>query len=195
MWYNCKFLDNNYAVSDDGQVRRNQGYGFDGRIIHEHILRPFTMKNGYKVVDVRYKGRTIRFLVHRLVYCTINNIDINTELVVHHKDHNRSNNCIDNLGLITQRENLHEYFYSDRYIPMSAERRRDVGKYARESLRKEIFQIDIHTNEVIRKFDAIEDVRALGIDPSSVIRVCKGKQKTSYGYYWQYVNMDINKHK
>ena len=195
MWHNCKFLDNTYAVSDSGQVRRNQGYGSDGRIVREHILKPYVMKNGYEVVDVRYKGKTVRFLVHRLVYCTINGVDINTKLVVHHKDHNRSNNCIDNLGLITQKENLHEYFYSDRFVPMSEERRKCVAKCARESLRKEILQIDIHTNKVIRKFDAVLDVRALGIDPGSVIRVCKGRQKTSYGYYWQYANMDEDGHK
>lgn len=193
MWYNCKFLDNNYAVSDEGQVRRNRGYGADGRIINEHILKPYKMKNGYQVVDVRFKGETLRFLVHRIVYCTINDVDINTKLVVHHEDHNRSNNCIDNLGLITQKENIQEYVNSDRYVPISEERKRSIGKRTRESLRKEVIQIDIKTNKVIRKFEALRDVRTLGIDPSSVMRVCKGKQKTSYGYYWQYVNKEEHK--
>ena len=82
------FLDGNYSVNELGEVRSNERYGFDNRKINSKIIKPYEINSGYLVVDLRHNGQTKRFLVHRLVYCTIYNIDININMVVHHKDHN-----------------------------------------------------------------------------------------------------------
>lgn len=189
MWYNCSFLDNAYAVNEFGEVRSNERYGLDGRIVHSKILKPYEINTNYLVVDLRYNGERRRYLVHRLVYCTINNIDINTNLVIHHKDHNRHNNSISNLDIITQSDNIREYVNSEFYKPKSEEARRQFGVRNREIHRKRVAQIDFYTGRVIRIFDALMDVqRILGFEPASVARVCRGQQKSSYGYFWLYLD-------
>jgi NUMOD4 motif. len=189
MWYNCSFLDNAYAVNEFGEIRSNERYGLDGRIVHSKILKPYEINTNYLVVDLRYNGERRRYLVHRLVYCTINNIDINTNLVIHHKDHNRHNNSISNLDIITQSENIREYVNSEFYKPKSEEARRQFGARNREIHRKRVAQIDFYTGRVIRIFDALMDVqRILGFEPASIARVCRGQQKSSYGYFWLYLD-------
>lgn len=46
------------------------------------------------------------YKIHRLIYKMFNKYwDMNTSLVIDHKDTNKQNNCIDNLRLITQKQN------------------------------------------------------------------------------------------
>ena len=55
--------------------------------------------------------------------------------------------------------------------------------------KKKIAQIDLKTGNIIRKFESIRDVnREFGYDTSAISRVCLGKQKTSYGYGWKYID-------
>ena len=192
MWYECKFLDSNYSVNELGEIRSNERIGTDGRKVYSRIIKPYEINTGYLIVDLRHKGKTKRFLLHRLVYCTINNIDINTKKVIHHIDHNRKNNTISNLAMITQSENITEYVNSEYYKPQSIEHRKHLAKLARDRFKKKIVQIDLTTHEIIKEYDALTDVkRELGFDMTAISRVCLGKQKTAYGYMWKYVN-DIN---
>jgi hypothetical protein len=47
--------------------------------------------------------------------------------------------------------------------------------------------LDNEGNE-LRQFNSLGDAaRETGLDISSIIRVCKGKQRTSMGYKWRYV--------
>lgn len=42
--------------------------------------------------------------------------------------------------------------------------------------------------EIIGRFDGLMDAyRELGIDPSTIMRCCKGKQNTAGGFHWKYV--------
>ena len=55
---------------------------------------------------------------------------------------------------------------------------------------KPVLQIDKNTNEVIKVWESISKVyKFLGVKPwsSSISRVCKGKQKTAYGFKWSYL--------
>lgn len=56
-------------------------------------------------------------------------------------------------------------------------------------IKKPVFQIDVETNEIIKKFNSIADAaRELGVSRGShITEVCKGKNKTAYGYKWKYV--------
>lgn len=190
MWYPCKFLDNEYSVNELGQVKSNERYSLiDNRKINAKILKPYEINSGYLVVDLRYRNKTIKFLVHRLVYCTIYDVDINTDMVIHHKDHNRHNNNILNLDMITYSQNTLEYVNSKFYKPKTNEQRKAFGMMNRNIHKKKIAQIDLKTGNIIRKFEAIRDVnREFGYDTSAISRVCLGKQKTSYGYGWKYID-------
>lgn len=43
------------------------------------------------------------------------------------------------------------------------------------------------TGEIVMSFECVNSVKRKGIDPSSVCRVLSGRQKSSGGYFWQYV--------
>lgn len=60
----------------------------------------------YSRVTLSKSGKTKRFLVHRLVYESYYG-EIPKGLQVHHMDENKQNNSINNLKLVTQRENNH----------------------------------------------------------------------------------------
>lgn len=50
---------------------------------------------------------------------------------------------------------------------------------------RSILQLDKEGN-IIREFETVSSVKELGYDPSSIVKVCKGKAKTAYGYRWKY---------
>lgn len=56
-----------------------------------------------------------------------------------------------------------------------------------ENRKKEIFQIDIKTNQIINKFSCGKEASLkTNIDKSSIFRVCNGKAKQAGGYIWKF---------
>lgn len=59
---------------------------------------------------------------------------------------------------------------------------------SRQGGSKKIQQIDLNTNKVINVFNsAAEAGRQTNSDSSTIIKVCKGKLKTTNGFKWRYV--------
>ena len=58
------------------------------------------------------------------------------------------------------------------------------------SLVRKVGQYDLKTKELLAVHkNAIEAARAIGKNnPSNIRNVCRGEQKTAYGYFWQYLN-------
>lgn len=80
---------------------------FDGRINRKGKNLKIDLNSAnYSRVTLSKSGKTKRFFVHRLVYEAYYG-EIEGELQVHHIDENKQNNAIDNLMLVTQRENNH----------------------------------------------------------------------------------------
>lgn len=90
-----------YSVTEDGQV---------WSIGAKCWLKGEYSKEGYKRVSLSKDGLRKKFFIHRLVWTAFNG-DIPKGLVINHLDQNRENNCLSNLEVITQRENLN---YGDR---------------------------------------------------------------------------------
>ena len=63
------------------------------------------MKNGYYMISAQYNKKTYYFMEHRAIWVWHNGA-IPEGLVVNHKDYNRWNNNIDNLEVVTQKENV-----------------------------------------------------------------------------------------
>jgi hypothetical protein len=97
-----------YQVSNLGNVKsleREVSNGKGTYIIKENILKPNT-KIGYAVVGLFINGKRKRFYVHQLVAIVFLNHTINGfETVVDHIDNNPLNNNINNLQLLSNREN------------------------------------------------------------------------------------------
>lgn len=56
-----------------------------------------------------------------------------------------------------------------------------------EGHKKPIIQIDKDTNIIIKEWkSAIDVMRELGIDSSSIAKCCRGKKKTAGGFKWKY---------
>ena len=102
--------------------------------------------------------------------------------VVHHKDHNTKNNCVDNLEWVNKEE--HDKIHA-------RERgNNQIGKFNGGHSKK----VDIYSTDekFIMSFPSMaEGIRYLKsngciCDSSNVTACCKGKQKSAYGYIWKY---------
>ena len=89
----------NYEVSNFGNVKSLKNNKIK-------LLSQGTHSNGYKHVTLLSNGLRKTFKVHRLV-CVLfsKNYDYDTNLVVNHIDFNKQNNRLDNLELVSCREN------------------------------------------------------------------------------------------
>jgi hypothetical protein len=94
---------NGYYLTQDGKIFsawKPGGYpAIDFNYLKEKSQR---IKDGYKIVDIKNKT----YYVHRLLLETFNPKDNTQELVVNHKDKDRSNNNLSNLEWTSQRENV-----------------------------------------------------------------------------------------
>ena len=113
------------------------------------------------------------FLVHRLVAeAFLENKNKLPE--VNHKDENKENNRVDNLEWCASKYNAN---YGTRNIRM-----------IKQKCSKPVIMLDLSGNE-LKRFESLGDAsRETGFDISAIIRVCKGKQRTSMGYKWKYAD-------
>lgn len=96
-------LKGKYLVSNTGRV-------LNARTGCELIQSP--NEDGYMRVDLNGKHR----FIHQLVASAFNG-PIPKGLVVHHRDHNKLNNCADNLLITTQTENMRLARLAGRIVP------------------------------------------------------------------------------
>lgn len=110
-WRPVENWEDVYEVSNQGRVRsisRDIEYS-DGRIIHREgkVITPNKVNSGYYQITFYSHGGHERHYVHQLVAKTfIDNPNDYTE--IHHKDHDKSNNCANNLEWVTHHQNIVE---------------------------------------------------------------------------------------
>ncbi len=164
MWKKIK-EHSNYSVSTDGMVRNDK----TGR-----ILKPALTHNGYYRVDLNGKLCRVHTLVAETYIDNPNNYN-----QVNHIDGNKTNNNVDNLEWCTCSQNL-LHAYKNGFKSVNYENIKEP---------RPILQLSLD-GEVIRRFERIIDVeRELGYNPSGLVKVCRGKRKTAYGYKWQYADL------
>ena len=92
-----------YEVSNFGNVKSLERTNHLGRKVKERILKQFITGIRYDSVCLLNKN----YLVHQLVAIAfLNHVCNGNKMVVDHIDNNPRNNRLDNLQIITQRENL-----------------------------------------------------------------------------------------
>lgn len=92
-----QILDSNYAISNYGNVKS---------VLTNQILKTWMNEYGYAGVSFRIRGKKYTKIIHLLVWDIFGDKPRNgMKLQVDHKDENKVNNRIDNLQLLTPRQN------------------------------------------------------------------------------------------
>ena len=135
------------------------------------LLKP-SIVCGYQKITLCKNGQAKDFMIHNLLYMTVNNIKlIPNNYVIDHIDGNKLNNNLANLRLITLSENVNSAYYDT----CTNSNLRKVGCY--------------RNGKLIKTFDSIREAgRALNLDASTISKVCRGKNKSHGGYTFQYLD-------
>lgn len=153
VWRAVKNYEGRYEVSNFGRVK-SLNYHREHR---EKIMKLTKLSNNYMQVDLCKNGEVEHYSVHVLVAQAFLP-NPNNYTVVHHKDGNEQNNCVDNLEWID--EDAHRILH---------------GK-------KQVFQ---RLNGVLVKvWDSSVACEEEGFNFGSVRRCCRKERKTYRGFTW-----------
>lgn len=170
-----------YQVSNMGRIRSldtimtfltKAGY-YNTRARKGRILSLQKNSSGYRHVLLSRGGIHKSVMVHRAVAMAfIDNPDNLPE--VNHKDEDKSNNSVNNLEWCTPKYNANYGTRNKRCYPINQVK--PINQYTKDGI-------------FIKRWNCIGDAyRALGIDRSQIISVCKHKKEciTAGGYKWEY---------
>lgn len=159
---------NSYYVSNLGRFRNKSG-----KIIKQHLH-----KSGYLYVVFCVNGKTITRKSHRLVAATFCN-GYKEGLVVNHIDHNKTNNCADNLEWCTQKENTNDVLF-----------KKHISEALLNSVRikrKKVLMMSLD-GEIIGEYSsAREAARVNKIPVQNISSCCLGRLNKCGGYKWRYI--------
>lgn len=168
-WKPVKDYEGLYEVSNYGEVKSLERFDSLGRKVKEKILKFNKNKWDYLYVDLYKNGVKKHPRINRLVYSTFVG-DIPDGLEVNHIDENKENNRVDNLNLMTSKQNNN---WGDHISKVAASRNKPV-----EALKD---------GRVIYQFaSAKEAAQKQKIFSSNITNCCRGKAKSYKGFIWQY---------
>lgn len=180
IWKDIAGFEGWYQVSNMGRVRSldreivfNNGNSDHAIMIKKGKILSITKQTqGYSQVGLCKNGTQKSYRLNRLVAIAfIQNPMQKPE--VNHIDGNKDNNRVDNLELVTSKENQQHAI--------------KTGLADRSKKRKPILQIDKNGN-VIAEFDSIKQAaQKLGFSKGNICYACKGhRNRKAYGYFWRY---------
>lgn len=171
----------NYLVDECGRI-----YSKD-----HGIYRKFSVsQQGYCSVDLYNRGKTKRFLVHRLV-ATAFIPNPNNLPQVNHKDENPLNNNVNNLEWCSAKYNMN-YGNGAKTRHLKIDYSRPIYKEIalKNSLKRArpIIQFDRQGNVINKYESAAEAGRITGINKAHINSCCNNKQyrHTAGGYVWKF---------
>lgn len=102
------------------RLKTDGAYIGDNWHVYRKDGRPLSRmcRNGYYMVRKMYDGKIYHFMEHRVIWWFFNG-DIDENMVINHKDFDRTNNDISNLEMISQKENVAHSMKNGRYPDMS----------------------------------------------------------------------------
>lgn len=157
-WKDVDGYEGRYQISSKGRLKSSATGA---------ILKTFMCGSGYHEIILTKSGNRKPKLIHRLVAeAFIPNPENKRE--VNHKDGNKHNNDVCNLEWVTPSENQ---------------------KHSRSVLGNKSYQRKVLCVELHRTFDSLTAAaKELGLKKPLVWKCCNGKQETTGGYHWRYVD-------
>lgn len=151
-----------YSISSKGRVKNDRT---------QLLLKP-SITGGYYKIRASVEGKVQDIFIHNAVYCIFNNIQaIPAGMVVDHINGDKLNNSVENLRLITLSENVKSALYETKTNKScKAVAQYKDGKY-------------IATFPSTR-----EAARVLGLDSSTISKVCRGVNKSHGGFTFKYID-------
>ena len=174
IWKDIKGYEKLYQGSNLGRIR-SMRYG-KSRILRQHKVK------GYLNVGLYKDGIAKTLLVHRLVWEAFNG-EIPEEYEINHINEDKSDNRLENLNLMTPKENINwgtgNY---RRSCKLKGKKRNDVSIY----LSKPVLQYTL-TGEFVREYSSLSECCKINgyRSCSHISECCKGKRKTYKGYIWR----------
>ncbi len=167
IWKDIQGYKGMYQVSNTGKVK-SMNYRRSGL---PGIIVPGDNGSGYQFVNIRDAGKRYRYhYVHRLVWEAFVG-PIPEGMQINHKDENKLNNSIDNLEIVTPKQNAN---YGTRNIRMVLPQMKPIAK------------IDIVTGEILKEYPSVNS--AMKEYGQSVAHAVIGRYKQAYGFKWKYLS-------
>lgn len=184
-WRDLKGFEKYYSIS-------NYGHIYSKRM--NKIMRQKKIKKGYMVIRLKVNNKLYKYFVHVLVANTF--LGDTSGKQVHHIDHNRSNNNVDNLMIVTREEHtkIHRgnVFVTKKCIVCGKEyktyRIKPKNTCSSECWKEKQKIIQYSKDgKFIRIWDNMQEIcDTLDIDKSNICTVCKHKMPSYKGYIWRY---------
>lgn len=173
-----------YMISSMGRVKSIERVDCYGRHRKEKIIKLNKNRDGYLIVHLYGIEREKHYSVHRLVaQAFIPNPDNKPN--IDHINTDRTDNRVENLRWVTQKENCNNLLSIEKYSKNNA--KANLGKFSKLNPNsKPVLQFTLD-GKLIKKWDSAMDVkRELGNNQSHISNCCRGRRKTAYGYKWKY---------
>ena len=159
-WRPVKGYESLYDVSNWGRMRSLKF----GKV---RVLKPCKGKDGYFRVGLRKVGKYKCFLVHRLVWEAFNG-SIPEGYEINHIDENKHNNRLDNMNLLTHRQNMNW----------------GTGiKKRSENNSQAVLQLTLD-DELVKEWPSATEAGRHGFKQGAISRCCRGKLKQYKGFKW-----------
>jgi hypothetical protein len=148
----------------------------NGEIYSKHIKRlacTTVLPNGYRKLKLKSNDNKYKDMyVHVLVAITyLNYKPVSSQYVINHIDGDKGHNNLDNLEIVTQKENM----------------RHSVQLNNHKIFRRAVYYIDEHGARIQYK-SAKEASIQTGIDNSSILKSCKNNNKKAGGIKWRFTS-------
>ena len=186
IWKDIKGFENRYQASNLGRIKtlifKNNKY----EIKREKILKQYLGNNGYLRIGLtNNNGKRNTYYVHRLIAETFLEKNEN-QLVVNHKDEDKTNNNVENLEWITKKDNI-LYSFNLHKERIKAMQTKEATENRIKHFRKPVMQLD-KNNNIINIFDSVISAsKYTGFDKSTIANCCRNYYKQAYGYNWEYI--------
>ena len=176
IWRNIEGFEGYYQVSNKGRVKSIDRTIIDSRGVSYlkkgKVLKQRLRNDGYYQVTLSKGSVRKSYNVARLVYSAFNG-SIPCGFDVNHIDCNPKNNCLDNLNLMTRKDNCN---WGEHNKKISENHKKRVAQY---SVDGDI--IKIYNSTVSAAYEN-------GFSQGNISRCCNGKLKTANGYVWRFVS-------